>query len=234
MLNTLPQINGVKLLCSLDWQEFDNSTVADNGLPCVTCLVGAFDIKSGAPVLGIIAQPFVKPSVTVKPRPSDVFKSELIWGVYTDRVKVTNIRQDALVRTRKLRPSSCDKLVTVLSSSSKDLFNSISPRFDTIKACGAGYKCLTTILGFTDCFLNSTGGIYFWDLCAPHAILLALGGDSIEMSGFREGGFSRNSLMYSIPSVFPLEQVSECCLKGGVIFVLHLDDVLKSLQNCFA
>ena len=207
----------------------------EQGLPCVTCLVGAFDVTSGTPILGVIAQPFVSTSVSIKPRTSEVFNSELFWGICTPKLKATNINQEIVkeIGIARKANASTELPVTVLSKSSNDFLQALSGHFDSIRTCGAGKKCLTTLLGFSDCFINSSGGVYFWDVCGPHAILLALGGEIFSLMEFKENGLERKPIRYAVPSKFPLEQVSECCLKNGFIYALEYEKVLSKLKPCF-
>ncbi len=215
------------ILChlpSVSDDDFSNETIYRSGLACVTCLVGAFSIRTGTPILGVISQPFVRSHLSKKPQSSvPSFACELFWGINTDSIKASNIPHSK-------RESA--KLPAVFSSSPHELYDVLKRDFDSVRTFGAGYKCLTVLLGYTDSFINASGGVYFWDLCGPHAILSSMGGSLLALKPLEKNS-ERQSVLYKVPSHFPLQDVAECNLDQGFVFALHSDKTCDILDSRF-
>lgn len=74
----------------------------------------------------------------------------------------------------------------VLSSSEKQVVKEALISFcgpdKLVYASGAGYKILCVIQGLADIYVLSEGSTFKWDSCAPHALLLALGGGVADLA----------------------------------------------------
>ena len=70
--------------------------------------------------------------------------------------------------------------IGVISSGRDDVIHKM-PGVDVVKSRGAGYKALCVILGHVDCYPLTQAACYKWDTCAPHALLLSLGGGLIDL-----------------------------------------------------
>ena len=56
--------------------------------------------------------------------------------------------------------------------------------FQVVKAGGAGHKVLMVALGLADCYVNTGPSTFKWDTCAPHALLMADGGNIVDCKQF--------------------------------------------------
>jgi 3'(2'), 5'-bisphosphate nucleotidase len=92
---------------------------------------------------------------------------------------------------------------------------------------GAGNKAMNVVIGNADCYIHPSVGLKFWDLCAPEALIKAMGGFATNMNRVRlsypEDG-NRNIpglLLAKTPAVYDL-------------IVKRLgDDFIKSLAGKF-
>lgn len=81
------------------------------------------------------------------------------------------------VRLSSITPSKSHKHSIIISSSESDAVKQkLSKKFTLFSAAGAGYKILSAAWGHVDGYVLSRPTIYKWDCCAPHAVLLSLGG----------------------------------------------------------
>ena len=69
--------------------------------------------------------------------------------------------------------SSRDAIIGKISQHQRDI--------SVVVTRGAGYKCLCATLGSVDCYPLTQAACYKWDTCAPHALLLSLGGGIIDL-----------------------------------------------------
>ncbi|XP_046350111.2 inositol polyphosphate 1-phosphatase-like [Haliotis rufescens] len=139
----------------------NNEGIVDEGLQCVTVLIGAFDKQSGQPIAGVCVQPFALwDTKTLQ------WLHNTTWSVcYKD------------VRLSSITPSKSHKHSIIISSSESDAVKQkLSKKFTLFSAAGAGYKILSAAWGHVDGYVLSRPTIYKWDCCAPHAVLLSLGG----------------------------------------------------------
>ena len=202
-----------------DEKQAKNEQIHSGGLICVTCLIGAFDITSGVPLIGVVSQPFASAE---KKRETQSKRNygELFWGINMPSVKASNVS----ISNASLPHSN---IVATISREDMFLQSLLSPTFECVVSSGAGFKILTTILGLSHCNVRKASGTYFWDVCALHAIVGSLGGSIICYKTFQESGEAKE-LTYAVPSSFPMEDVSECCLKDG--YIIFVRDGIKLLE----
>jgi len=72
-------------------------------------------------------------------------------------------------------------LVTLSTSEKNEILLKLQSNFDVVYSAGAGYKLLCTVDRLVDAYVLSNGSTFKWDTCAPHAILLAIGGGIIDL-----------------------------------------------------
>ncbi|GIY52643.1 inositol polyphosphate 1-phosphatase [Caerostris extrusa] len=143
-----------------------------SGLKCVCVLIGAFDLQSGKPILGVVNQPFFNQEGDP---PS--WRSKYYWSLnYEDECITSASLQN------NLRKEDDRKVVVVSSSEGKQLQETISSKYRTVHAAGAGYKSLLVACKMADMYVLSRGTTYFWDTCGPHALLSAQGGGILKFN----------------------------------------------------
>ncbi|KAL3280327.1 hypothetical protein HHI36_017816 [Cryptolaemus montrouzieri] len=137
--------------------------ISVSGLHCVTILIGAYDLETGEPVIGVINQPFL----TVN---ESRWRGECFWGVCTNSTKISSL---TIPRTRT--NTAC-----LSSTEDEEIKQKLKEKnYSLIEAAGAGYKILTVIKGHADCYVLTKNSTFKWDTCGPQAILRALGGDIV-------------------------------------------------------
>uniref|UniRef100_A0A0A9WUI3 Inositol polyphosphate 1-phosphatase n=2 Tax=Lygus hesperus TaxID=30085 RepID=A0A0A9WUI3_LYGHE len=177
----------------------DNGLVR-TGLPCVTVLIGVFDRQTGAPLVGVVNQPFAEKD--------DGWTSKYFYGV--------NL-QDLNVSHPPLTPTPNEKLVAVSSSEDADIKELLSGNgYTPIELAGAGYKLLKIITGEVCAYVLSKPTTFLWDTCACNAILEAQGGGIINYS-------TLEPLRYRAG-----QGVKECCNDGGIIAYRN-DEIINHL-----
>ncbi|CAG9767659.1 unnamed protein product [Ceutorhynchus assimilis] len=136
------------------------------GLKCVTVLIGVYD-KNGEPVMGVINQPFFE---------QEDQGYQCHWGIcIQDKYRLSSINVSDLKQTN---------IVCIGEGESAEIKTTLeNGGFDLVVSRGAGYKLLTVVLGLADAYILSKPSTFFWDTCAPQAILRALGGNIVEMNG---------------------------------------------------
>ncbi|CAG9559973.1 unnamed protein product [Danaus chrysippus] len=176
-----------------------------HGLPCVTVLIGAYLRSSGKPILGVINQPFY-----------DNGKGRIIWGLnYADKCKWSHENN---VNTNK---------VILMSSAEKpeivEKFKSLGWEVKSVP--GAGHKLLKVAIGEASAYIVSQGTTFRWDTCAPHAILLAKGGNVLNYTDY-------TPLTYNDQKDL---EAHEYCNKNGIIaydnnsILEEIKDILNSV-----
>lgn len=141
-----------------------------NGLKCVTILIGLYDSDTGAPLIGVINQPFFE-----ELEPGE-YKSKVYWGISIGDVKLSNVEPPSQERTMK---------IAVLSSSEQTKFTKFLKqklKYEICYSSGAGHKILKLITGEGDLNLLSRATTFKWDTCAGQAILIALGGNVLSLN----------------------------------------------------
>lgn len=144
--------------------------IPSNGLKCVTVLIGLYDTITGAPIIGVINQPFFEELA------EGDHKSKVFWGVSVGDVKLTNVEPPAQERSTK---------IAVLSSSEQTKFTKFLKqklKYEICYSSGAGHKILKLITGEADLNLLSRSTSYKWDTCAGQAILMAMGGNVLSLN----------------------------------------------------
>lgn len=149
--------------------EYTTKDIQVNGLPCVTVLIGAYHIDSGLPIMGVVYQPFHDKMEDQR------WNSKYYWGFSHDGVNLNNFGTDYEKNVK-----SRNGKIGVISSGRDDVIHKL-PGMDVVKSRGAGYKALCVILGHVDCYPLTQAACYKWDTCAPHALLLSLGGGLIDL-----------------------------------------------------
>ncbi|XP_066256934.1 inositol polyphosphate 1-phosphatase [Euwallacea similis] len=162
--------------------EQNNGQFYRKGLKCVTVLIGVFNTQ-GQPVMGVINQPFFEAEI------DSGFQCH--WGVCPNTNNKSSWMSSCDVEVWKETNNVClgeKENEAVRQSLKNDGYNLVITR-------GAGYKLLTVVLGITDAYILSKGTTFLWDTCAPHAILLALGGGVIEWVAGTHG--QKNTILYN-------------------------------------
>lgn len=181
--------------------------ISPSGLCSALVLIGAYDRRSGCPVLGVINEPFFRrdplthryrPTKGGAPRtPAPAADGPTLrdaalgltpcphprrWqGRYHWGVAYQDTRLCSLSPPPPPRPPP---RVVLSRAEGPGVRAALDPlcggrlRF----AAGAGYKMLCVILGLADAYVLSEGSTFAWDACAPHAILRALGGGTVALA----------------------------------------------------
>ncbi|EGG13653.1 bisphosphate nucleotidase [Cavenderia fasciculata] len=132
---------------------------------CVMTLLGIS--YRGKPIAGVIYQPFINDN-----------KGRSVWAV---------VGMPVVGLLDKRAPEDRDKVILVTSASHYDervdrATKKINPD-KVIRTGGAGFKILMIIENLADVYIFPTVGSKLWDICAPHAVLLAVGGTLTDPSG---------------------------------------------------
>ncbi|XP_060516681.1 inositol polyphosphate 1-phosphatase [Cylas formicarius] len=198
---TFEYINGVEKGC--------DKGIYLSGLNCVTILIGVFDQETGKSIIGVINRPFHK----------DTSSQRCIWGVALNCT--TNLSPFVVANTK-----ASTNVICLSSSESPAIKEKLkSAGYELVESCGAGYKMLTVILGLADAYILSKPTTYFWDTCAPQAILRMMGGDVIRYDEAMMDG-SRVEVEYAF--------CTSRCNNGGIIAYSSekiLTDVMSALSR---
>ncbi|GFV84422.1 inositol polyphosphate 1-phosphatase [Trichonephila clavipes] len=149
-------------------EETDDLGIQHYGLQCVCVLIGAYELQSGKPILGVVNQPFYK-----KETESSRWESRFYWSLNYDPEFVTS---DTLQNESQRK----EKVIVLSCTESKELQDMISTKYKIVHASGAGYKSLLVSCKKVDLYVLSHGTTHFWDTCGPHALLLTQGGGSFR------------------------------------------------------
>ncbi|CAG4992771.1 unnamed protein product [Parnassius apollo] len=137
---------------------------ANNGLSCVTVLIGAYLRSSGEPIIGVINQPFYNSG-----------NGRMIWGVNYNGIKHWN--------GGGYKTKSDNKTVLISSAEKLDIIQKLKSSGWKVKSVpGAGNKLLKVAIGEAAAYVVSQGTTFRWDTCAPHAVLNARGGGLVSFS----------------------------------------------------
>ncbi|KAF5403859.1 Inositol polyphosphate 1-phosphatase [Paragonimus heterotremus] len=174
----------------------------------VTVLIGVFDRISGIPFLGVVNQPFyLPPDSGCSDTDTSFHSGRLFWGfrspdftspttspcqvpisstsVYRQvslDCPLEDARSDALLRVVCSYPE-VHRLERIFQSWSPN--SCMSPTIVLLSSPGAGFKLMSLCRAEVDVYLLLSPSAYFWDTCAPHAILRSLspdGGGLIRLS----------------------------------------------------
>uniref|UniRef100_A0A6J0SXU5 inositol-1,4-bisphosphate 1-phosphatase n=1 Tax=Pogona vitticeps TaxID=103695 RepID=A0A6J0SXU5_9SAUR len=142
-----------------------------SGLRSALVLIGVYDRQSGQPILGIINEPFFQEEL-----PTHRWQSRYHWGLSYGSTNLCSLSRPPLQPSPRV----------VLSSNEKEALQKTLAALYGERLCfasGAGYKMLCVALGLADAYVLSEGSTFKWDSCGPHAILRALGGGMVDLSG---------------------------------------------------
>lgn len=147
------------------------------GLPAVLVLLGIFDVLTGAPLLGVVYQPYC-------PGPPDAAPhGRMVWG------GVLAPGRTVAPRVRVATPAPATLMPVALSSSEDAAVRARLAELvpggaaAQVAVAGGGYKLLAVADGLAQSSLLSKPTIFQWDTCAVHALLRALGGDIVDCDG---------------------------------------------------
>ncbi|XP_066064482.1 inositol polyphosphate 1-phosphatase [Chamaea fasciata] len=200
--------------------------VAPGGLRSALVLVGAFDRRSGVPVMGVINEPFFQRDPQTRR-----WQGRYHWGVAHGDTRLCSLSPPSL------RPRPRVVLSRAESPAVRGALGALGGG-PALLAAGAGYKLLCVALGLADAFVLSQATTFAWDSCAPHAILRALGGGVVALEGslrvLREGGEGEPpELRYHRPQE-GREGPERWANRGGLVAFVHpqnLRAVLEALRD---
>lgn len=102
-----------------------------------------------------------------------------VWGVSHNRLNVHSISCSLPDATPNHSPSH--RSVVLSTSEDARILDQLDRKFSIEYAAGAGYKILCTIDHLASSYVLSRANTFKWDTCAPHAILLAIGGGIVDL-----------------------------------------------------
>jgi len=102
-----------------------------------------------------------------------------VWGVSYNGVNVHSASCPLPDAAAEHSPSS--RSVVLSTSEDARILHRLSGKFTVEHAAGAGYKILCTIDHLASAYILSRANTFKWDTCAPHAILLAMGGGVVDL-----------------------------------------------------
>lgn len=195
-------------ICHENFDEEDQVWI--KGLHCVTVLIGAFDMTTGQPLIGVINQPFWKYSGD-----KGKWNGRFFWGLSMKDTAVSTLTRYPLPPNEDNFP----KRHTVILSSSEDklIRDKLKTRFNTIISSGAGYKLLCVALGVADAYVLSKDSVHLWDLCASHAILNSLGGGIVNYTNYCDDASPRKQCRISYDPHTKEGKETNFVVKGGIV-----------------
>eukprot|EP00039_Didymoeca_costata_P020318 m.340823 g.340823 ORF g.340823 m.340823 type:complete len:372 (+) comp19579_c0_seq1:180-1295(+) len=190
--------------------KVDREICLNSALPAVTILIGAYHIKTGEPVAGVVNQPFYSQK---KKLGKVTWSGCMFWGTVSGENKHWGASPEdshrAYTRERPLIVHSKHEPVSFLNA-----FKSC----DRMPTPGSGYKGLCVLTGLADVYYLSLPTTYKWDTCATHAVATAMGGTVVRADDLQPVKYT------NIPGDKHLNE-------GGFILVTSrdiLDDLLKT------
>lgn len=205
------------------------ASIHQQGLQCVTVLIGVFDRRSGLPVAGIINQPFAA-FCQAKQR----WEGKVFWGVSYGGANIHNLPPCA--------PGTSLPVLVLSSSEDPALHTRLSRRFSVLHATGAGYKQLVVALGLAAASLSSKGSTFRWDSAAPHGLLRAAGGGVVVYRRLTSLTPAQNiaaetleelQIRYHKPNENPAQPSLQWCNEGGLV-AYRDPKVLTAIMECVA
>ncbi|XP_075997028.1 inositol polyphosphate 1-phosphatase [Genypterus blacodes] len=159
-------------------EVLEEGHLSPSGLHCALVLIGVYLRSTGEPVMGVINQPF-----NYKDPAGGGWRGKHFWGVSCGAIRVCSVSRPS---DRPDQSKGGRAMSLVLSSSEKEVVKealaSLCGPDKLVYASGAGYKILCVIQGLADVYVLSEGSTFKWDSCAPHALLLALGGGIVDLN----------------------------------------------------
>merc|ERR1712079_281373 len=175
----------------------------------------------GQPCLGVVNQPFVSPAS------GEEYRGQAHWGLCVGGHRATSVPSSPDSRLVEEKPR-----VLIGSAEEERIIAALSKHFTVVRAGGAGHKLLMVALGLADIYINSGASTYKWDTCAPHSMLVSLGGgvrscrQHIGQGGDKQGG---TEIVYNVH----MEGGDRCNIRGVIAFrdSSCLDLVVNLLQK---
>ncbi|KAM8794163.1 inositol polyphosphate 1-phosphatase [Eudromia elegans] len=200
--------------------------ISPGGLRSALVLVGAYERRSGRPVLGVINEPFFQRDPL-----TGSWHGRYHWGVSYGEQRLCSLPPP---------PPRAPPTVVLSRAEAGAVRAALAPLCGPRglrEAAGAGYKLLCVALGLADAYVCAGGSTFAWDACAPHAVLRALGGGAVELAGAlraRRGGDAAAELpqlLYNRPHE-GAEGAQRWANRGGLVAYVHpqhLEAVLAAL-----
>lgn len=154
--------------------EVKRHGVCEHGLECVTVLIGAYDIHTGLPILGVVFEPFNSKL------DDGEWKPRCFWSCSVPGASLNNfesLRQKTL--SKRAKSSSRDEKLVVVSPNDDELLDVMMGNSDKLKlvtAGASGYKASCVYKGLVDLYVCSSDNCYKWDTCATQSMLMSIGG----------------------------------------------------------
>ncbi|CRK94974.1 CLUMA_CG008462, isoform A [Clunio marinus] len=180
--------------------------IEKSGLKCATILIGAYNMETSKPFMGVVNQPFFVKS-------DDDFKSKIFWGASINGENHHNIENSSADNSKK---------IAIISSAETRKPTLESAGYKTVIANGAGYKILKVIENDAGIYFLSKNSTFKWDTCAGQAILNSIGGDVIDLQA---------SIMKKKPISLTYKDGEDKCNRNGLIAyrsVTHLINLIPS------
>ncbi|CAG2247413.1 inositol polyphosphate 1-phosphatase-like [Mytilus edulis] len=211
----------------------NNQGFVSHGLQCACVLIGVYSKLTGLPIGGIINQPFASQDPQ-----TGRWLSSCQWGL-----NLEGCRMSSVTDTPENITNSHQILLTSASDTveTKDKFSQV---YTIHHAAGAGYKLLCVIQGLADAYVLSKNSTFKWDMCAPHAILLSLGGGVISYKSLCElaqNNLSSNKKFGDCQITYSREDNSEsldpknwCNIDGVVAYrsIEALQRLISAVKTC--
>ncbi|XP_067124996.1 inositol polyphosphate 1-phosphatase [Centruroides vittatus] len=148
------------------YEDLNLSELVTSGLKCVCVLIGLYHLESGRPILGVINQPFHIWDSTL-----NRWSGRYFWGLSWNGINKSSLKHVDGKQTGR---------VVMSSSDDEELVRILKQKYEVVFVAGAGYKLLAVCLGLADFYVLSKHSTYRWDSCAPHSLLLSLGGGIVS------------------------------------------------------
>jgi len=165
-----------------------------------------------------------------------------IWGVSYEGLNVHSAGCPLPDAASDLALTSCS--VVLSTSEDAEIIQRLRGKFTVVYAAGAGYKILCTVDRLVASYVLSRSNTFKWDTCAPHAILLAMGGGIVDfcqaVEATRHGQSTDEvatncQLCYNRANDgYPMEAVERWSNNGGVVAYCNTDvlaNVLAALAS---
>lgn len=205
------------------------------GLQCCTILIGVFNLLTGLPLAGVVAQPFYH-------KQDNCWFGRCVWGVSHFRVRITGELQDCghygyrHSWGKSIQGDGMENennVIVISSSESSEFIQRLQDGgYDVIQVKGAGYKQLCVIDNKAVAFIRDGCSTYKWDTCGPHAILRSRGGDMLAFGHAMQLQKLSNEVVvkYTTPDNDMLTGGQLWRNSTGVLAYLHSNSARRLLQ----